>query len=73
MKAKWQQPMPVRRVLNGSIYWDPGFPLVEGQDSGFESKIGASFWIESMLGRRDSKNNPRDCGIARNFGSGLRD
>ena len=29
--------------------------------------------IESMHGRWDAKNNPRDYGIARNFGSGLRD
>ena len=26
-----------------------------------------------MLGRCDAKNNPRDYGIARNFGSGSRD
>ena len=26
-----------------------------------------------MHGKRDAKNNPRDYGIARNFGSGLRD
>ena len=49
------------------------FPLFEPGDSGFESKIGASFEIESMLGRWDAKNNPRDYGIARNFGSGSRD
>ena len=43
-----------------------GFPLFETRDSGFERKIGASFEIESMHGRWDAKNNPRDYGIARN-------
>ena len=42
----------------------------EARDSGFESKIEACFGIESMLARWDAKNNPRDYGIARNFGSG---
>ena len=65
--------MPIRRVLNGSVFRHPGFPSFEARGSGFESKIGASFVIESMLGRWDSKNNLRDYGIARNFGSGLRD
>ena len=45
----------------------------EARDSGFESKIGACFGIESVIARWDAKNNPRDYGIARNFGSGLRD
>ena len=36
----------------------------------YTSKIGASLGIESMLGRWDGKNNPRDYGITRNFGSG---
>ena len=65
--------MPIRRVLDGSVFRDPGFPLFEARDSGFESKIVSSFGIERMLGRWDSKNNPRDYWIARNFGSGLRD
>ena len=52
---------------------DPGFPLFEARHSGFESKIGARFEIESIRERWDAKNNPRDYGIARNFGSGLRD
>ena len=55
------------------VFRNPGFSLFEPQDSGTESKIGASFWIESVLGRWDAKNNPLDYGIARNFGSGLRD
>ena len=55
------------------VFWDPGFPLFEARDSGFQSKIGRSFGIKSMPGRWDSKNNPRDYGIERNFGSGLRD
>ena len=63
--------MPIRRVLNGSVFRDPGFPSFEARDPGFKSKIGASFVIESMLEGWDSKNNPRDYGIARNFGSGL--
>ena len=32
------------------VFRDPGFPLFEVRDSGFESKIGASFGIESMHG-----------------------
>ena len=43
----------------------PGISLIWSSDSGFESKIGASFGIESMFGRWDSKNNPGDYGIAR--------
>ena len=42
----------------------PGIPLIWSSDSGFESKIGASLGIESMFGRWDSKNNPRDYAIA---------
>ena len=42
-----------------------------------KEKIGASFGIqsisESMRERWDAKNNSRDYGIARSFGSGLRD
>ena len=65
--------MPIRRVLNGSVFRDPGFPLFKARDSGFESKIDASFGIESMLRKWDFKNNPQDYGIARNLGSALRD
>ena len=54
-------------------FQDPGFPLFEARDSGFLRKIGARIRIESMHGKRDAKNNPRDYGIARNFVSGLRD
>ena len=36
-------------------------------------KNRARFGIESITGGRMWKNNPRDYGIARNFGSGLRD
>ena len=43
------------------------------RDLGFESKIRGRFGIESMRWRRDAKNNPRDYGIARNFGSRLRE
>ena len=50
------------------FFWDPGFPLVEARDSGFESKIGARFGIESIRERWDAKNNPRDYGIARILG-----
>jgi len=35
--------------------------------------MGARFGIENMRGRWDAKNNPRYYGIARNFGSVLRD
>ena len=57
----------------GQFFGTRDFPIFKARYSEFESKIGASFGIESMLGRWDSKNNPRDYGIARNFGSGLRD
>ena len=50
-----------------------GFPLFEARDSGFESKIEARFGLESLRGRWDAKNNPRDYGIARNLKSGLPD
>ena len=35
--------------------------------------MGARFGIESMRERWDAKSNLRDYGIARKFGSGLRD
>ena len=38
----------------------------------FESRIGASFGIESILGGWNAKYKPRDYGIARNFASGFR-
>ena len=57
------------RVLDRFI----GTRKFQARRSGFESKIGACSGIESMLGKWDAKNNPRDYGIARNFGSGLRD
>ena len=62
-------------LLGGSSigFSGPGFPLFKARDLGFQSKIGASFGIESVLARWDAKNNPRDYGITRNFGSGLRD
>ena len=46
---------------------------IETQDSGFYSKIGSRFGIESIRGRWYANSNPRDYGIPRNFGSGLRD
>lgn len=39
----------------------------------FKSKIRATFGIESIHGMWDIKNNHRDYGISRNFGSGSRD
>ena len=54
------------------VFWDTRFPLFEAQDSGFKSKIRASFGVESMRGRWDAKYNPRDHGIARNFGYPLK-
>ena len=63
----------IRKEGPKKFFRDPGFPFFEARDSGFESKIGKSLGIESMLGRCDAKNNPRDHGTARNFGSGLRD
>ena len=41
--------------------------------SRFYSKVREGFGIDSMRGRWGAKNNPRDNGIARNLGSGLRD
>ena len=37
----------------------------------FKRKFGARFGIKSMVRGRDAKNNHRDYGTARNFGSGL--
>lgn len=51
----------------------PGISLMSSGFRGFKNKIGVRFGIESMLGRCNAKNNPRDNWIARNFGSGLRD
>ena len=44
------------------VFRDPGSPLFEARDSGFESTFG----IESMRGRWNTKNNPRDYGIVQN-------
>ena len=53
---------------------DPEFPIFETWDADFQlRKIGAIFGIESITGGGMWKNNPRDYGIARNPGSGLRD
>ena len=46
-----------------------GFFGIRDFPSGFQTKMGA-IWNR---GRWDAKNNDRDYGIARNFGSGLRD
>ena len=66
----------VPNIINEGPQWvfrDTGFPLFEAGDSGFYSKIREGFGIESIRGRWDAKNNPRNYGIARNLGSGLRD
>ena len=53
-------------------FGDPGFPLSGARDTGFQSKIVARFEIESMRGRWNAKDNPRDYDIAlflgRNYG-----
>ena len=46
-----------------------GFFGIRDFPSGFQTKMGAIL----NRGRWDAKNNHRDYGIARNFGSGLRD
>ena len=61
--------LPVVSRVPNRFSRDPGFTLFETWDSGFESKIGASFGIEIMRRRWDAKNNPRDYRIVRNFGS----
>ena len=38
-----------------------------------KAKLGRVSGIESMFGKSDTGNNPRDYGIARNFGLGLWD
>ena len=38
MKAKWQQPMPIRRVLSGSVFRDPAFPLFEARIRDLKAK-----------------------------------
>ena len=42
------------------VFRDLGFPFFEARDSGFESKIGLGFGIESIGGRWDAKTNPWD-------------
>ena len=37
------------------MFRGPGFPLFEARDSGFKSKIGTRFGIESIFGRRMPK------------------
>ena len=65
------QPYHTGSGSHGQLF-RPYWGLFEARDLGFESKIEGSLEIESMLGMWDAKNNPRDYGIARNFGSGLR-
>ena len=45
------------------VFRDPGFPLFEGRDSGFLSKIRVRFGIDRVRGMRDAENNHRDYGI----------
>ena len=47
-------------LYNWEVLGDPGFPLSGARDSGFQSKIVAIFEIESMHGRWNAKDNPRD-------------
>ena len=49
------------------------FPYLRLGIRDFKREIGARFGIESMRGRWDAKSNPRDYGIARKLGSGLRE
>ena len=47
------------------------FALFERQDSGFKSKLGAGLGPGLLVqGMRKAKNNHRDYGIERKFGSG---
>ena len=59
------------------VFRNTGFALFEGQDSGFYSKMGAGFRIESICtgcGMRDALNNRRVIyGTERKFGSEGRD
>ena len=50
-----------------------GISFIWGSGCGILKRNRGEIRIESMLGRRDAKDNPRGYGIARNFGSGLRD
>ena len=52
--------VPLLRVPNRFFGVCEGFLLFEAQASGFYGKLGATFGIESMRGRWDAKNNPRD-------------
>lgn len=52
------------------VFRDPGFPLIEAQDSGSESTLGTKFGIESIHARLDVRNNHRNYWIARKFRSG---
>ena len=62
----------MERVLN-RFFRIRDFPCLKLGIRDFKEKSGPGIRIESMHGKRDAKNNPRDYGIARNFGSGLRD
>ena len=51
----------------------PGISLIWSSGCGVWKQNRDEFRDWSMLGRWDVKYNPRDNGISRNFGSGLRD
>ena len=56
-QSRWLVRTEIPRCSGGSLIRFWGFPLFEVQDSGFESKIRASFGIENM-GRRWDAEKP---------------
>ena len=55
---------------NTGSFRDPRFASFERRDSGFQSNMGAKFGIDRVhKGRGMPKNNHRDNGIERKFGS----
>ena len=69
-RAKFKQAVMLRR---GSSTGFSGYGISLIWSSGFGILNGGGFGIDGMLGRWDAKKPPRDYGIARSFGSGIRD
>ena len=69
-QATFKQAVMLRR---GSSTGFSGYGISLTSRSGFGILNRGRFGIDGMLGRWDTKKNPRDYGIAGNLGSGLRD
>ena len=65
----------LKRKFRGSpiVFSGSRISLIWSSGLGISLILNSGFGIESVHGRWDAKNNHRDYGIARNFGSGSRD